>query len=135
MVYKVQNYTNPSSKELLSLLEKQILVIDGAMGTMIQRFSLQEEDFRGEILKNHLHPLKGNNELLCLTRPDVIESIHLKFLEAGANIVETNTFSSNQISQGDYKTEFLVADLNKAAVVCARNAITKFQKPILIILV
>ncbi|EMO29476.1 homocysteine S-methyltransferase domain protein, partial [Leptospira interrogans serovar Bataviae str. HAI135] len=61
MAYKVQNYTNPSSKELLSLLEKQILVIDGAMGTMIQRFSLQEEDFRGEILKNHSYPLKGNN--------------------------------------------------------------------------
>ncbi|MGQ2827067.1 methionine synthase [Leptospira kirschneri] len=128
MAYKVQNYTNSSSKELLSLLEKQILVIDGAMGTMIQRFSLQEEDFKGEILKNQPHPLKGNNELLCLTRPDVIESIHLKFLEAGANIVETNTFSSNQISQSDYKTEFLVSDLNKAAVVCARNAIMKFQK-------
>lgn len=130
MTYKVQNYTNPKAKELLSLLEKQILVIDGAMGTMIQRFPLTEDDFRGEVLKNHPHPLKGNNELLCLTRPDVIEAIHVKFLEAGANILETNTFSSNQVSQGDYKTEFLVADLNKAAVVCARNAIKKFQKRI-----
>ncbi|MDV6237673.1 methionine synthase [Leptospira ellisii] len=128
MTYKVQNYTNTSSKELLSLLEKRILVIDGAMGTMIQRFGLQEEDFRGNILKDHPHSLKGNNELLCLTRPDVIEAIHVKFLEAGANIIETNTFSSNQISQGDYKTEFLVADLNKAAVVCARNAVEKFRK-------
>ncbi|XDD52472.1 methionine synthase [Leptospira sp. WS92.C1] len=128
MTQKAQNYSNPSAKELLALLEKQILVIDGAMGTMIQRFSLTEDDFRGEILKNHLHPLKGNNELLCLTRPDVVESIHIKFLEAGANILETNTFSSNQVSQGDYKTEFLVADLNKAAVSCARNAVEKFQK-------
>ncbi|EKQ93429.1 homocysteine S-methyltransferase domain protein [Leptospira borgpetersenii str. UI 09149] len=86
MTYKVQNYTNRSSQELLGLLEKQILVIDGAMGTMIQRFLLTEDDFRGEVLKNHPHPLKGNNELLCLTRPDVIEAIHIKFLEAGANI-------------------------------------------------
>ncbi|TGK27572.1 methionine synthase [Leptospira gomenensis] len=128
MTYKAQNYTNTSSKELLSLLEKRILVIDGAMGTMIQRFGLQEDDFRGNILKDHPHSLKGNNELLCLTRPDVIEAIHLKFLEAGANIIETNTFSSNLISQGDYKTEFLVADLNKAAVACARNAVEKFKK-------
>lgn len=130
MTYKVQNYTNRSSQELLALLKKQILVIDGAMGTMIQRYPLTEDDFRGEVLKNHPHPLKGNNELLCLTRPDVIEAIHVKFLEAGANILETNTFSSNQVSQGDYKTEFLVTDLNKAAVVCARNAIEKFKKQI-----
>lgn len=135
MTQKTQNYTNPSAKELLALLEKQILVIDGAMGTMIQRFPLTEDDFRGEVLKNHAHPLKGNNELLCLTRPDVIEAIHVKFLEAGANILETNTFSSNQVSQGDYKTEFLVADLNKAAVTCARNAIEKFQKRIRLSLV
>ncbi|MBM9576092.1 methionine synthase [Leptospira sp. 201903070] len=128
MTQKAHNYTNPKAKELLSLLEKQILVIDGAMGTMIQRFPLTEDDFRGDVLKNHSSPLKGNNELLCLTRPDVIEAIHVKFLEAGANILETNTFSSNQVSQGDYKTEFLVADLNKAAVKCARNAIEKFQK-------
>ncbi|PJZ52477.1 methionine synthase [Leptospira adleri] len=128
MTQKAQNYTNPKAKELISLLEKQILVIDGAMGTMIQRFPLTEDDFRGDVLKNHPHPLKGNNELLCLTRPDVIEAIHVKFLESGANILETNTFSSNQVSQGDYKTEFLVADLNKAAVKCARNAIEKFQK-------
>jgi 5-methyltetrahydrofolate--homocysteine methyltransferase len=75
------------------LLKERILVLDGAMGTMIQRYPLTEEDFRGERFKDHPFPLKGNNDLLCITRPDIIEAIHTEFLEAGANIIETCTFS------------------------------------------
>ncbi|PJZ70681.1 methionine synthase [Leptospira perolatii] len=120
-------YTNDSSKLLIELLQKQILVLDGAMGTMIQRYSLSEKDFQGKRLEGHPHSLKGNNDLLVLSRPEIVEEIHYKFLEAGANILETNTFSSNRISQADYKTEFLVDELNRAAVSVARAAISRFQ--------
>ena len=84
------------------LLKEKILVLDGAMGTMIQRFSLDEKDFRGERFINHSCDLKGNNDLLSLTRPDIIKAIHLEFLNAGADIIETNTFSSTSIAQEDY---------------------------------
>jgi len=117
--------TKPNIEDLL---KERILVLDGAMGTMIQRYSLTEEDFRGERFKDHPHPLKGNNDLLCITRPDIIESIHLQFLEAGANIIETCTFSSSRISQADYKMEHIVRELNIAGVKVARSAIDKFQK-------
>src|ERR1700748_2531303 len=92
-------------------LKKRILVLDGAMGTMIQRYELDEKDFRNESLKDHDHPLKGNNDLLSITRPDVILAIHKKYLEAGADILETNTFSSTTIAQADYHLEHLVYDL------------------------
>src|SRR6478752_4219617 len=74
------------------ILKERILVLDGAMGTMIQRHKLEEKDFRGEILKDHPHPLKGNNDLLSITRPDIIKEIHRQYFEAGSDIVETNTF-------------------------------------------
>ena len=109
------------------LLKERILVLDGAMGTMIQRYPLTEEDFRGERFKYHPFPLKGNNDLLCITRPDIIEAIHTEFLEAGANIIETCTFSCSKISQADYKLEHLVRELNIAGVKVARAAIDKFQ--------
>ena len=117
-----------NSKKLVSLLEEQILILDGAMGTMIQTYPLTEEDFRGERFKSHLHSLKGNNDLLCITRPDIIETIHIKFLEAGANIIETNSFNSTTISQADYKLESIVTELNLAAVKVAREAVRKFKE-------
>ena len=86
-----------------SRLRESILVIDGAMGTMVQGFGLEEADFRGERFKDHTKDVKGDNELLVLTRPEVIEEIHAKFFEAGADIVETNTFGANAISQSDYE--------------------------------
>jgi len=116
------------SHPIVDLLEKRILIIDGAMGTQIQGFKLTEEDFRGERFKDSKKPLKGDNDLLSLTRPDVIESIHLSYLNAGADIIETNTFNSTAISQADYEMQSLAYELNVAAVKCAKNAIEKFKK-------
>jgi 5-methyltetrahydrofolate--homocysteine methyltransferase len=86
-------------------MKQRIIFIDGAMGTMIQRFKLQEEDFRGERYANHSHELKGNNDILVITRPDVIEDIHMQYLNAGADIIETNTFNGTTISQADYELQ------------------------------
>ena len=107
-------YTNPAAKSLLKLLQEKILILDGAMGTMIQRHALEEDDFRGERFKDWKLSVKGNNDMLAITRPDIIESVHLEYLEAGADIIETNTFSSNSISQADYHMESAVRDLNLA---------------------
>jgi len=96
--------------------------LDGAMGTMIQRYSLQEEDYRGERFADWEHPVKGNNELLSLTRPDIITEIHRAYFEAGADIAETNTFGANRISQADYHMEPLSEEMNFASVACARAA-------------
>src|SRR5688572_5523095 len=97
---------------LIDALGKRILLLDGAMGTMIQRWKLTESDFRGERFAKHGHDLKGNNDLLVLTRPDVITSIHEAYFAAGADIVETNTFSGTRIAQSDYGLEAAVYDLN-----------------------
>lgn len=105
-----------------ALFDSRIVVLDGAMGSMIQTFNLSEADFRGERFKAHAHDLKGNNDLLVLTRPDVIEKIHRDYFAAGADIVETNTFSSTSIAQADYQLEAAVRDINLAAVACARRA-------------
>jgi len=94
-------------KELQDILEKRILILDGAMGTMIQRYKLSEDDFRSERFKDHPHDLKGNNDLLSITHPEIIKEIHRAYFEAGADIVETNTFSATAISQADYKLENL----------------------------
>ena len=109
-------------------LEKRILVIDGAMGTMIQRYKLKEEDYRGERFKNWQCDVKGNNDLLSITQPQIIEAIHLQYLEAGADIIETNTFSSTAIAQADYRMESLAYELNVAAAKCAKNAVKKFYE-------
>ena len=111
---------------IVALAEKKILVLDGAMGTMIQRHPLTEEDFRGEILKNHNMPLKGNNDLLSLTQSEIIKDIHRKYFEAGADIVETNTFSSTTIAQADYGLEHLVYDLNYQSAKIAREVADEF---------
>src|SRR3990167_792586 len=114
-------------KALRSLLAERILFIDGAMGTMIQRHKLGENDFRGDVFKDHPHDLKGNNDLLCLTRPDIISGIHRSYLEAGADIIETNTFNANRISQSDYKLEGIVFELNKTAAGLARKTADEFM--------
>ncbi len=115
--------------DIKQVLQKRILVLDGAMGTMIQRYRLEEKDFRGELLKDHPHPLKGNNDILCLTRPDIIKEIHSQYLEAGADLIETNTFNATSISQADYGTEKYVYDINKAAASLAKEAATKYSTP------
>ena len=108
--------------KLESLLDKRILVLDGAMGTMIQSFGLTEADFRGGRFASHDRDLKGNNDLLCLSKPEVIEDIHTRFLEAGADILETCSFNSNRFSQADYGLEGLTRELNLAAAAVARRA-------------
>lgn len=121
-------YTNPSSEKLLKLLNERILILDGAMGTMIQRHKLEEPDFRGTKFLDWELSIKGNNDVLSITRPDIIEDVHLKYLEAGSDIIETNTFSSNFVSQADYKMESFVRELNLASVQCAKNAIAEYKK-------
>ena len=106
---------------LKELLAKRILVLDGAMGTMVQRRKLTEADFRGERFKSHPKDLKGNNDVLVLTRPDVIADIHGEYLDAGADIIETNTFSSTSVSQGDYGLEAIAYELNLEAAKLARR--------------
>ncbi|AYD49448.1 homocysteine S-methyltransferase family protein [Arachidicoccus soli] len=108
------------------LLQERVLVIDGAMGTMIQQYKLEEEDFRGDRFKDWHCDVKGNNDLLSLTQPQIIEAIHSQYLEAGADILETNTFSSTIIAQADYDMQSLAYELNVAAAKCARNAVDKF---------
>lgn len=111
------------------ILKERILVLDGAMGTMIQRHKLEEEDFRGERFKNHAHPLKGNNDILSVTRPDIIKDIHRQYFEAGADIVETNTFSCTTIAQADYYLdEAAVYDINYQSAKIAREVADEFTK-------
>lgn len=109
-------------------LEDRVLVLDGAMGTMIQRYNLQEDDFRGDRFKNLDVDLKGNNDLLSITRPQIIQEIHELYLEAGADIVETNTFSGTTIAQADYNMEDAVYDINFESARIARLACDKFTK-------
>lgn len=110
------------------IAENRILVLDGAMGTMIQSYRLGENDYRGTLLKNHNVNLKGNNDLLSLTQPQIIKEIHSKYLEAGADIISTNTFNATQISQSDYKTENYNYDINYHSAVLAREVADKYTK-------
>ncbi len=113
---------SPSYAALRQLFSERIAVLDGAMGSMVQTYNLTEADFRGARFADFPHDLKGNNDLLSLTKPEVIEEIHRQYFEAGADLVETNTFSSTSIGQADYHLESIVTDLNLAAVACARRA-------------
>jgi 5-methyltetrahydrofolate--homocysteine methyltransferase len=108
-------------------LEKRILVIDGAMGTMIQRHKLEEADYRGERFASWHSDVKGNNDLLSITQPEIIIGIHLQYLEAGADIIETNTFSATTIAMADYEMQSLAYELNVASAKCARQAIERYQ--------
>src|SRR6185503_10682362 len=109
-------------------LKKRILVIDGAMGTMIQRYQLTEEDFRGARFRDHKSDLKGNNDLLNITRPDVIKAIHAEYLDAGADIIETNTFSTQRISLADYHMEDLAYELSYEGARIAREAADEYTQ-------
>ncbi len=114
--------------DIKEILKKRILVLDGAMGTMIQRYQLTEADFRGEQFKNHTKPLKGNNDLLALTRPDVLREIHHAYFAAGADIAETNTFSGTSIAQADYGLEAAVYEINYQSAKLAKEVAMEFTK-------
>ena len=119
-----------SSRHLLpELLRQRLLILDGAMGTMIQRYPLTEEDFRGTRFADHTHPLRGNNDLLSLTRPDIIKAIHAEYFAAGADMVETNTFSGTTIAQADYALEHVVYELNYESARLAREAADEYSTP------
>ncbi|MGB8855859.1 MAG: homocysteine S-methyltransferase family protein, partial [Burkholderiales bacterium] len=111
-----------------SLLKQRILILDGAMGTMIQRYKLDEAAYRGERFKNFAHDVKGNNDLLTLTRPQVIREIHTQYLEAGADIIETNTFNSTSVAMADYHMEDIVYELNFEAAKLARQLCDEFSR-------
>lgn len=119
----MQNRTNT----LLHAIQKRILILDGAMGTMIQRYKLTEEDFRTPELANHPKSLKGNNDLLSLSRPDIIRQIHREYLEAGADIIETNTFSGTTIAQADYELSHLAYSINFESAKIAREVADEFS--------
>ena len=126
------NLTTEPAVNTLELLHKivqqRIMVIDGAMGTMIQEYGLKEEDYRGKRFENFHQDLKGNNDLLSITRPDVIENIHKAYLKAGADIIETNTFNANAISQEDYDLADLAYEINVASAQCAKRATEYFNQ-------
>jgi len=117
-----------NSEQLYKALNERILVLDGAMGTMLQRYKFEEEDFRGERFKDWKSPLKGNNDLLSLTQPKAIEEVHQKYLEAGADIIETNTFSGTTIAMADYHMEDLVYELNFESAKIARKVCDEFSE-------
>lgn len=117
-----------SAVPVRELMNDRILILDGAMGTMIQQYRLTEADYRGGRFTNHPHPLKGNNDLLCLTRPEIISAIHREYLEAGADIIETNTFNATRISQSDYGMEAFVREINVAAARLARELADEFSR-------
>ena len=117
-------------EKIYKAIQNRILILDGAMGTMIQRYSLEEKDFRGSFFKDHHKPLKGNNDLLSITRPDIIKAIHKEYFDAGADIVETNTFSGTTIAQADYDLESAVYDINyESAKIAKEVAIQYSDKP------
>lgn len=111
---------------IVDILKEKILVLDGAMGTMLQEYKFEEADFRGDRFKDHPLSVKGNNDLLSLTQPEAIKTIHKKYLAAGADIIETNTFSSTQIAMADYEMESIIYDLNFQSAKIAREAADEF---------
>ncbi len=119
--------TMNTDARLRKQLEERILIIDGAMGTMVQRYKLSEADYRGERFKDWASDVKGNNDLLCLTRPEVIKEIHKEYLRAGANIIETNTFNAQVVSLADYGMQELAYEINVAAARLAREAIMEYD--------
>lgn len=115
-----------NNNSLHDIAQQKILILDGAMGTMIQRYKLEEADYRGERFKDHQHPLKGNNDLLSITRPEIIKEIHRQYFQAGADIVETNTFSGTTIAQADYHLEDAVYDINFQSAKIAKEVAQEF---------
>ena len=109
--------------KIKNLFKHKILVLDGAMGTMVQSFNLEESDFRGERFKHHPNDLKGNNDILCLTKPNIVADIHKAYFDSGCDIVETNTFNANKISQLDYGMEDYCYELNYEAAKIALSVL------------
>ena len=118
--------SNTNTPNIEAALEQRILVIDGAMGTLIQQHKLDEKDYRGERFANWPSDLKGNNDLLSITQPRIITNIHKQYLEAGASIIETNTFNAQRISLADYGMEAFAYEMNVAAAACARLAVKEY---------
>src|SRR5690606_40671410 len=116
-----------TERRLEELLARRVLVLDGAMGTMLQRHRLDETAFRGERLRDHPAELRGNNDILCITQPGIVRAVHEAYLEAGADIIETNTFNATAVSQRDYRCEHLVREINVAAARIAREAADAFS--------
>jgi len=116
-------------EQLHAELNKRILILDGGMGTLIQAYKLDEKDYRGEKFASHPSDLKGNNDLLALTRPDVLREIHAAYLEAGADIIETNTFNATQLSQSDYSLEYAVVEINESSAKLAREVADEYSTP------
>ena len=117
-----------NNQKLLELVKNRIVFMDGAMGTMIQRYKLEEKDFRGDRFLDSKIDLKGNNDLLSITRPDIIKEIHTKYLDAGSDIIETNTFSATKIAQADYELEEVAYELNVQSAKIAKEACEEFEK-------
>src|ERR1700751_6103083 len=117
------NLRHSDAFDIVDLLAKRIVILDGAMGTMVQRFKLKEEDYRGDLLRDHPASLKNNNDVLCLTRPEIIRQVHLEYLQAGADIIETNTFNATVIAQADFGLERYVPEINRAAAKLAKDAV------------
>jgi 5-methyltetrahydrofolate--homocysteine methyltransferase len=122
------NLNKGSMNDIRDILKQRILIIDGAMGTMIQQYKLSEADYRGERFKDWPSDVKGNNDLLSITQPQIITEIHKQYLAAGADIIETNTFSSTTIAQADYDMQSLAYELNVAAAQCAKEAVKQSGK-------
>ena len=116
-----------TQEEIKKILEKKILILDGPMGTMIQKENLSEEDFRGKAFQNFKNSLKGNNDILNITKEKLIYNIHLSYLEAGADIIETNTFNSTMTSQKDYNCESYSFELNFKGAKLAKNSIEEYM--------
>src|SRR6059058_6197771 len=125
----MSNTVSRSPRALLDeILAQRIMILDGAMGTMIQTYALGEDDFRGERFRDHPKSLKGCNDLLVLTRPDLIADIHREYLEAGADLIETNSFNATSLAMADYGLEPVVFELNKAAAALARRVCDEFTE-------
>ena len=117
-----------NKKDISHELKTRVLVMDGAMGSLIQEYQLTDENYHGERLKDHSHDLKGNNDILSITHPEIIKEIHKKYLEAGADILLTNTFNATSISQADYGTEKYVYELNKSSAEIAVKLAQEFTQ-------
>ncbi|MCJ7801225.1 MAG: homocysteine S-methyltransferase family protein, partial [Candidatus Marinimicrobia bacterium] len=113
---------------IYEIVKNRILLLDGAMGTMIQSYRLSESDFRGKQFQTHSIDLKGNNDILSITKPEVIKDVHSKYLQAGADLISTNTFNATSISQADYGTESYISEINYEAAKLARVIADKFTK-------
>ena len=115
------------TEQIKQLMSERILILDGAMGTMIQSYKLEEKDYRGDRFTKHPCDLKGNNDLLSLTQPEIIKAIHSAYFKAGADIIETNTFNSTSIAMADYQMEDFVYEINKESARLARNVADEYE--------